>query len=254
MITIISSAKTMTGVSAIQAPLATVPRFIKEAKEIALHMTQFPAEELSRLLKINSNLAAANYLRFQHFHSADSPSLQVLSAYTGVVFKNINPAGFLPEDFLFAQDHLRIASFCYGLLRPLDMIKPYRMEGDVKIPELGDGNLYAYWRDKQTDTLVRDLKQTGNTLVNLAAMDIQPAFCWKKIEEEVQVITPDFKVWKGRKAQTIVIYAKMARGQMTRHIIKNRIDHPEELKNFSWEGFRYNEEMSGANNWVFLQS
>ncbi|MDR1161186.1 MAG: peroxide stress protein YaaA, partial [Tannerellaceae bacterium] len=84
--------------------------------------------------------------------------------------------------------------------------------------------------------------------------DIQPAFRWKKIEEETKVVTPDFKIWKGRKAQTIVIYAKMARGQMARYIIKNRIDDPEQLKSFSWEGFRYNEELSGGNNWVFLNS
>jgi cytoplasmic iron level regulating protein YaaA (DUF328/UPF0246 family) len=253
MITIISSAKTMAGASNVKALPATTPRFIQEAKEIALHMTQFPAEELSRLLKINPTLAAANYLRFRHFHSDESPSLQALLAYTGVVFKNINPADFSPEDFVFAQDSLRIASFCYGLLRPLDRIKPYRMEGEVKIPELGDGNLYTYWRDRQTDTLIQDVKQAGNILINLAAADIQSAFRWKKAAEETRIITPDFKVWKGNKAQTIVIYAKMARGQMVRHILKNRINDPEALKNFTWEGFRYNEELSGKDNWVFLQ-
>jgi cytoplasmic iron level regulating protein YaaA (DUF328/UPF0246 family) len=253
MITIISSAKTMAGISNVKAPSATIPRFIKEAKEIALHMAQFPAEELSRILKINPALAAGNYLRFRNFHSSDTPSLQALLAYTGVVFKNINPADFSPEDFLFAQDSLRIASFCYGLLRPLDMIKPYRMEGDVKIPELGDGAIYTYWRDRQANTLIDDIKQADNILINLAAMDIQPAFRWKKTAKEMRIITPDFKVWKGDKAQTIVIYAKMARGQMVRYIIKNRMNDPEGLKNFSWEGFGYNEELSEGDNWVFLQ-
>jgi cytoplasmic iron level regulating protein YaaA (DUF328/UPF0246 family) len=243
----------MAGASNVKAPPATTPRFIKEAKEIALQMTQFPAEELSRLLKINPTLAAGNYLRFQHFHSDESPSLQALLAYTGVVFKHINPNDFSPEDFLFAQDHLRIASFCYGLLRPLDQIKPYRMEGDVKIPELGDGTIYTYWRDKQTDTLIHDVKQADNILINLAAADIQSAFHWKKAVKETRIITPDFKVWKGNKAQTIVIYAKIARGQMVRHILKNRINNPEALKNFSWEGFSYNEELSGKDNWVFVQ-
>ncbi|MDR1623964.1 MAG: YaaA family protein [Tannerellaceae bacterium] len=254
MITIISSAKTMTDASGVKAPLATTPRFIKEAKEIALYMAQFPAEELRRILKINSTLSAGNYLRFQHFHSDDSPSLQALLAYTGVVFKNINPADFSPVDFLFAQDSLRIASFCYGLLRPLDMIKPYRMEGDVKIPEAGDGAVYTYWRDRQTDTLIDAVKGSDNILINLAAVDIQPAFRWKKAAEETRIITPYFKIWKGNKAQTIVIYAKMARGQMVRYIIKNRISNPEELKHFSWEGFSYNEELSGRDRWVFLQS
>lgn len=254
MIAIISPAKTMEGVSKIKAPSATTPRFIKEATEIALHMTQFSAEELSNLLKINPKLAAENYLRFQHFHSGEIPSLQAILAYTGVVFKNINPKGFSPEDFLFTQDNLRIASFCYGLLRPLDIIKPYRLEGDIKIPELGDNNMYTYWRDKQTDTLIDDIKQTGNILINLASKDIQPAFRWKRVEGKTRIITPDFRVWKGSKPQTIVIYAKMARGQMVRYIIKNRISNPEELKRFSWEGFSYNEDMSDSDNWVFLQS
>ncbi|MDR3141404.1 MAG: YaaA family protein [Tannerellaceae bacterium] len=253
MMTVISSAKTMTEVSGVEAPAATTPRFIREAKEIALYMIQFPAEELSRMLKINPALAAGNCLRFQRFHSDDSPSLQALLAYTGVVFKNINPSDFSPGDFLFAQDSLRIASFCYGLLRPLDMIKPYRMEGGVRIPETGDDAIYAYWRDRQTDTLVDEVRQAGGVLINLAAMDIQPAFRWKKAAEETRIITPGFKVWKGNKARTIVIYAKMARGQMARYIIKNRINNPEELKNFSWEGFGYNEELSGRDDWVFLQ-
>ncbi|MDR0431014.1 MAG: peroxide stress protein YaaA [Tannerellaceae bacterium] len=252
MIAIISPAKTMAGTSVVTAPAATIPRFMKEAGKIALNMTQFPAEELSRMLKINAKLAAENYLRFQHFHSDETTPLQAILAYTGIVFKNIHPKDFSSEDFLFLQDSLRIASFCYGLLRPLDLIKPYRMEGDVKIPELGDGDMYSYWRDKQTKTLINDIKEAGNILVNLASMDIRPAFHWKEIEKKTRIITPDFKVWKDRKPQTIVIYAKMARGQMVRHIIKNRIVNPEDLKNFSWEGFYYNEELSGENNWMFL--
>ncbi|MDH6305951.1 cytoplasmic iron level regulating protein YaaA (DUF328/UPF0246 family) [Parabacteroides sp. PF5-5] len=254
MLAIISPAKTMAGTSKIKAPEGTTPRFLKEAKEIALNMTQFSAEELSSMLKINAKLAAENYLRFQHFHSETTPALQAILAYTGVVFKNINPKDFSQEDFLFTQDMLRIASFGYGLLRPLDKIKPYRMEGDIKIPELGDSNMYTYWRDKQTETFINDIKQAGNILINLASMDIQPAFRWKKIEEKTRVITPDFKVLKGDKAKTIVIYAKMARGQMVRYIIKNKITQPEDLKNFTWEGFSYNEEMSTKDNWVFLQS
>ncbi len=253
MLAIISSAKTMSGASKFKPPLQTTPRFFKEAKEIALHMTQFSAEELGKILKINPKLTADNYLRFQDFHSDESSSLQAILAYTGVVYKNIFPTDFTPEDFVIMQDSLRIASFCYGLLRPLDMIKPYRMEGDVKIPELGDGNICNFWKDKQTGTFMKDIKGAGNVLINLASMDIQPAFRWKEIEEKATVITPDFKMWKNGKLKTIVIYAKMARGKMVRYIIKNRITDPEDLKSFSWEGFSYNEDYSVGNNWVFLQ-
>lgn len=148
---------------------------------------------------------------------------------------------------------MRFVSGCYGLLRPLDLIKPYRMEFDVKIPELGDGNMYAFWKDRQTNTLIHDVRQGDRILLNLASLDIQPSFQWKEVERSVRIITPEFKVWKNGKAETIVIYAKMCRGQMSRYLIKNRISDPEALKAFTWEGFSYKESMSEGDNWVFLQ-
>ena len=253
MLILLSPAKTMTGTSKIKAPQGTTPRFQQEANEIALHMTQFPIDELSRILKLSPKLAAECYRRYQDFHAENNQPLQAILAYTGVVFKNINPKDFTEADFRFAQDHLRLISICYGLLRPLDLIKPYRMEYDVKLPELGEGNMYAYWRTRQTEPLIEEVKADDNLLVNLGSMDLQPSFDWKKVEQSVRVITPDFKVWKNGKAETIVIYAKMARGQMTRYIIKNRITDPEALKGFTWEGFRYREDISSESNWVFLQ-
>lgn len=253
MLLIISSAKTMAGTSGMKVPEGTVPRFQEEANEIALHMAQYASGELRDILKINPQLAAENYLRFRDFHSTDTRPLPAILAYTGVVFKNISPDDFSAADLLFTQDTLRIASFCYGLLRPLDGIKPYRMEGDVKLPEAGDGNVHHYWREKLTPVLIDDIRQAGGVLINLAAADIKKAFYWKKVETETRVIIPDFKVWKNGQMKTIVVYAKMARGQMVRHVIKNRITDPERLKMFSWEGFRYNPELSGTDNWVFLQ-
>lgn len=253
MLILISPAKTMSATSKVKAPAETLPRFSKEATEIALSMTQFSKEELARILKLSPKLATENYMRFREFHSEDNVPLQAILAYTGVVFKNLSPKDFSKDDFLFAQDHLRFASFCYGLLRPLDLIKPYRMEFDVKLPELGDGNMYNYWRGRQTQTLIDDVNKADGTLIYLASMDIQPSFEWKKVEQSVRVITPEFKVWKNGKAETIVVYAKMARGQMSRFIIRNRISDPEELKSFSWEGFTYNENRSEKDKWVFLQ-
>ncbi|WP_075558241.1 peroxide stress protein YaaA [Parabacteroides timonensis] len=254
MLIILTSAKTMTGTSKIKAPVGTTPRFTQEAMEIALNMAQFSADELKKILKLNPKLALENYNRFQEFHSEENHSLQAILAYTGVVFKNLAPKDFTPDDFRYMNDHLRIASICYGLLRPLDLIKTYRMEYEVKLPELGEGNMYNYWRPRQTQTLIDDVKANDNILINLASQEIQGAYNWKEVEKAVRIITPEFKVWKDGKAQTIVIYTKMARGQMTRYILKNRITDPEELKQFSWEGFTYDESMSEGDNWVFLQS
>ena len=250
---LLSPAKTITGTSKIKVPSGTIPQFQQAATDIALYMAQYSVEDLKRLLKLSPKLALESYERFQHFHSTDERPLQALLAYTGVVFKHINPKDFSEEDFLFAQTHLRIVSICYGLLRPLDLIKPYRMEYDIKLPELGDGNMYNFWKGRQTQSLIKEVKTDDNLLINLASMDVQPAFEWKKIKDSVRIITPEFKVWKNGKAETIVIYAKMARGQMSRYIIKNKISNPEELKSFTWEGFQYKETLSSENNWVFLQ-
>ena len=250
---LLSPAKTITGTSKIKVPSGSIPQFQQAATDIALYMAQYSVEDLKRLLKLSPKLALESYERFQHFHSTDERPLQALLAYTGVVFKHINPKDFSEKDFLFAQTHLRIVSICYGLLRPLDLIKPYRMEYDIKLPELGDGNMYNFWKGRQTQSLIKEVKADDNLLINLASMDVQPAFEWKKIEESVRIITPEFKVWKNGKAETIVIYAKMARGQMSRYIIKNKISNPEELKSFTWEGFQYKETLSSENNWVFLQ-
>ena len=150
----------MTGTSKIKAPVGTTPRFTQEATEIALNMAQFSADELKKILKLNPKLALENYNRFQEFHSEENHSLQAILAYTGVVFKNLAPKDFTPDDFRYMNDHLRIASICYGLLRPLDLIKTYRMEYEVKLPELGEGNMYNYWRPRQTQTLI-DRHQKG---------------------------------------------------------------------------------------------
>ncbi|MCD8270311.1 MAG: peroxide stress protein YaaA [Parabacteroides sp.] len=254
MLIILTSAKTMTGTSKIKAPAGTTPRFSQEASEIALNMAQFSVDELRKILKLNPKLALENYNRFQEFHTESIKPLSALLAYTGVVFKNINPKDFTGEDFRYANEHLRIASICYGLLRPLDRIKPYRMEYEVKFPELGEGNMYNFWRPRQTELLIKEVKKNGNILMNLASQEIQGAYDWKKVGQSVRIITPEFKVLKDGKPQTIVIYTKMARGQMTRHILKNRITDPEALKAFTREGFAYDESLSDGDNWVFLQS
>lgn len=253
MLVLLSPAKTMTGRSNTKAPAGTTPRFRQEASEIALHMAQFPPNELARMLKLSPKLTAQSYQRFLDFHAEEPGPLQAILAYTGVVFKHIRPKDFSEADFRFAQDCLRVVSICYGLLRPLDLIKPYRMEYDVKLPELGDGNMYAYWRPRQTRLLIEEVKAGDNLLINLASQDVQPAFDWKEVEKSVRVITPEFKVWKNGKPDTVVIYAKMARGEMSRYIIRQRVYDPEELKMFEWEGFRYNEQLSTAGKWAFIQ-
>ena len=128
----------------------------------------------------------------------------------------------------------------------------FTRNGKPWIGVMGEFHFSRYSRENWHRELAK-MKADDNLLINLGSMDLQPSFDWKKVEQSVRVITPDFKVWKNGKAETIVIYAKMARGQMTRYIVKNRITNPDALKDFTWEGFRYREDISSENNWIFLQ-
>lgn len=251
MMTFISCAKTMTGKSKQQVPFTTHPAFENHANENAMHLSQFTVEELEHLLKINHKLASENYLRYQNFHSADNKPLPALLSYTGIVFKRINPKDFTLEELAYAQEHLRITSFLYGLLRPLDAIKNYRLEGDVRLPENGNLSMFDYWKPLLTEYFIKEIKEKNGTLVNLASAEMKDLFDWKRISQEVRVVTPEFLVHKNGKLTTVVIYAKMCRGEMTRYILKNRIENPEDLKGFEWEGFTYNEQESTPERMVF---
>lgn len=251
MLILLSCAKTMSDTSKIIAPFTTVPRFQKEAAEVALQMSQYSVEDLERLLRVNSKIAVENYRRYQAFHAEDVRELPALLAYNGIVFKRLNPNNFSESDLRYAQDHLRLTSFCYGLLRPLDRIRPYRLEGNVVLSELEDQTLFVYWRSRLTDVFIKDIQEAGGTLCYLASDEMRGLFDWKRIEKEVRVVIPEFHVWKKGKLSTIVVYTKMCRGEMTRFILTHQLENPEELKEFAWEGFEFNEALSNEQLFVF---
>ena len=252
MLVFISCAKTMAARCSVVVPEVTVPKFETEAVRNALEMSQYSVSELERLLRVNTKIAAENRLRFHDFCSEENRSMPAVCAYTGAVFKRILPKDFSAEDFRYAQEHLRITSFLYGLLRPLDGIKPYRLEGDVRLPEKGGISMFDYWKPLLTDYFIEEIKNCGGVLINLASAEMKDLFDWEKVCREVQVVTPEFYTLKNRKPTTVVIYAKMCRGEMTRFILKNRIAHPEQLKEFEWEGFSYCKTSSNKNTFRFI--
>ncbi len=230
MLILISCAKTMaSGVSA-QVPLTTTPIFEEDSREIISAMSQLSVEELSKTLKINVQIAEENFLRYKNFDNREL-SAPALFLYTGAVFKNIDPKSLTQDELLFAQEHLRITSFAYGLLRPLDLINPYRMEGTVKLHGLSQ-NMFDYWKPKLTDLFIDDIKAHGGVLCNLASSEMRKLFDWKRVEREVRVISPEFKTYKDGKFKTIVMYAKIARGETTRSIIKNKPSDQELIETF----------------------
>ena len=253
MLTFISCAKTMTAKCKIQLPSSvSTPVFEELAAQHAINAGNLSAEELGKLLHINAKLAAENYLRYMDFFSDTNKALPALLSYTGMVFKRINALDFTEEDFTFAQQHLLITSFLYGLLRPLDLIKNYRLEGNVKLGSTKGNTMFNFWKPVLTDFFINAIKEQGGVLINLASEEMKSLFDWKRICDEVRVITPEFYTIKNGKLAVVTVYAKMCRGEMTRYIIKNRIENPESLKSFTWEGFVFNEEHSTADQMFFI--
>ncbi len=227
MLILLSCAKTMRGASKIHVPYSTQPLFKEEAAGIARQMSRYSADELQLMLRVNAAIAAENRSRYKYFGSEEL-ALEAVLAYSGIVFKKLRPEDFTNEDFEYAQKHLRITSFCYGLLRPLDKINNYRMEGNIVLPEYGI-NMFGFWRGRLTDMLIKDVKAAGGILCNLASGEMRNLFDWKRVEREVKVISPEFKTWKNGKLTTIVVYAKIARGETAGYIIKNRIEKIEDM-------------------------
>ena len=248
---LLSCAKTMTERSSVPTPRTTRPAYRSEASELAAGLATLPTDELARLLRVNRRIAAENRLRYGRFHGDDDAAIPALTAYTGIVFKRIDPASFSAAEFEYPQRHLNITSFLYGLLRPLDAIRTYRLEGDAVLPGRGDETMFSYWQSRLTDDLLGRIHADDGILVNLASGEMKRLFDWKRICREARVITPEFRVREGDRLKTVVVYTKMCRGEMTRHILKNRIADPATLRSFEWEGFRLDPALSKGDDWVF---
>ncbi len=238
--------------AALSAASVTRPRFAAEASELALTAAALSVEELAALLRVDRRIAAACALRYRRFHDAEAPSTAAIAAYAGIVFKRIAAHDFSAAELAFAQGRINIVSFLYGLLRPLDGVRPYRMEGDARLLAADDRTLFAYWRPMLTDELIARTKADDGVLVDLASAEMKRMFDWRRVCREVRVVTPEFRVAAGERLRTVTVYAKMCRGEMTRYAVKHRLDDPEGLKAFAWEGFRFDAARSEGDRWMFV--
>jgi len=203
---------------------------------------------------VSPKLARLNFERFLKWQTpfTQKNSTPALLLFKGDVFEGISANDYTDNDFKFAQKHIRILSGLYGVLRPLDLMQPYRLEMGTKIDVGENNNLYEFWKEMLTKHFNNLLKDDAeNTLVNLASNEYSKALSLKKINGNV--ITPIFKEQKGNTYKTIAIHAKKARGVMTRFIVKNRIEKVEHLKSFTEEGYIYSSEHSKENDWVFIR-
>lgn len=217
---------------------ASVPRFQAVANGLAAAMAQLEVDELAAQLDCSRKLAAENWQRFQQFHAA--PTLPALLAYNGQAYKHLRAATLSDGALRFAQDHLWITCFLYGLLRPLDAIVPYRMEHCVSLPQTGGRPVQFFWKDKLTDVLLDSVAADDGVLLHLSTAEYEHLFDWKRVCAAVRVVHPLFYVRQpdGR-LRMQAVWAKSCRGAMVRYVLERGISSPDALCDFSYEGFRY---------------
>lgn len=250
MIAIISPAKSLNFESKAPTDIRTLPLFIKEADYLAGKLGKLNSAKLGALLDISPKLAHLNAERYASWKTAISK--QAVFAYDGDVYDGMEASSFSAPEIEFAQNHLRIISGLYGLLKPLDLIKPYRIDMGTSFATPKGDNLYKYWGDKITDQLRKDLKQSGsNVLINLASNEYFAALNTKKLK--TRIITPAFKDRSNGKYTMISFFAKRARGMMSRFIIQNAITDYEMLVGFDADGYVFNHGLSKGDNWVFTR-
>lgn len=254
MLILLSCAKTISlPKQPVSIPTPSLPLFNEATTKIALAAASYDINTLGSLLRVNRKLAEENYHRFQHFFDSETPTAPAALAYTGMVFKKLHAAGFTESDWIFASEHLLITSFLYGLLRPTDNIRSYRMEGFAHLDSPVNSDVFSFWRPYLTDYLIESVQKQGGELCFLASEEMKQLFDWKRVEQEVRVVTPLFKVRQPEgNLKQIVIYTKMARGLMTAHLIKNRSMHVEDMQLFSPEGFVFMPELSKENEYLFV--
>jgi hypothetical protein len=214
------------------------PRFKNEADCFARDMAQYSAETIAEMLGCSQQIATQNRMRYMRFFE-NAPKLPAILAYHGQAYKHLKAETLNVDDLNYSQERIWITSFLYGLLRPLDAILPYRMEGHVELPSVEGQNMFGFWKNRLTDLLIDSVKADGGTLIHLATEEYQHLFDWQRVRKEVRIVQPLFYVRKGSELKIQAVWAKTCRGAMTRFIIEHRIDKPEDLLAFSYEGFTY---------------
>lgn len=251
---ILSPAKTLNFEDAPKINTFSKPDLTTDAKQIMSHLKKFEQGELGKLMNISSKLAELNTIRHNNWEQKHDlkNSKQCVYAFNGEAYNGLNIEQFDEESMKYAQDHLKIISGLYGVLRPLDIIQPYRLEMGTKLKTDKGNNLYEFWGDKIAQVINKDATKSGsNTLINLASNEYFKAVNVKALS--LDVITPVFKELKNDQYKVISVYAKKARGLMTAFAIKNRITEPEQLKNFEEEGYMFDANQSTDKQWIFTR-
>lgn len=245
MLTVLSPAKSLNLEPQKQTKKFSTPEFLDEAETLVNKLKRMSKKSLSELMGISADLTDLNHTRFNQWSrpfNIDNAKQAILT-FNGDVYQGLQANQFKARDLAFAQDHLRILSGLYGVLRPLDLMQAYRLEMGTSLAIRSGKTLYDFWGEKITQCLNRDLsKQKQPTLVNLASNEYFKAVQPRLLEGPV--ITPVFKEIKDGKSRTIALFAKQARGRMAAWIMQNQIDTPDQLTDFNLDGYEFQSDES----------
>ena len=254
MLSVISPAKTLDFETPPTTEQVSQPDFLKQSKALITILRDYSPQQISELMGISDKLAGLNAARFEEWRppftlSNAKPAVQ---AFQGDVYTGLQAENFSEAENRYAQSHLRILSGLYGLLRPLDLIQPYRLEMGTKLPNSAGKDLYAYWKPTLTPALNEAIAESGsNVLVNLASNEYFKAVDTKQLN--ARVITPVFKDEKNGTFKIISFYAKKARGLMSAWMIQQQVNEPDELKAFDVAGYRFDASASQGDTFVFTR-
>ncbi|WP_174509094.1 peroxide stress protein YaaA [Klebsiella oxytoca] len=252
MLILISPAKTLDYQSPLATSRYTQPELLEYSQQLIGIARQLSAPQIGKLMSISDKLADLNATRFHDWHPDFTPknARQAILAFKGDVYTGLQAETLSEADFDFAQQHLRMLSGLYGVLRPLDLMQPYRLEMGIKLENAKGKDLYQFWGDVITNTLNQALQAQGDDIViNLASDEYFRSVKTKQLQGTL--IKPVFLDEKNGQFKVISFYAKKARGLMSRYIIENRLSHPEQLTRFDSEGYYYDAGASGAGEMVF---
>jgi hypothetical protein len=228
--------------------------FIQSAEVLANEAKNLTEDDLKELMHISDNLAKLNRERFDRWSLPFSPSnaKQAILAFDGGVYSGLQAEEFEEKDFNFSQDHLRILSGLYGILKPLDLIQPYRLEMGVSFNNKRGKNLYEFWKDDLTKNLNNTLKKHKNPIiVNCASIEYFSAIDLNKFNGEILSVI--FKEYRNDELKFISFNAKKARGLMTQYIMRNRIDNRNDIKDFNYENYSFDSKLSDESTFVFTR-
>lgn len=255
MIALLSPAKNLDFTSPVATTISSEARFSSESELLIKKLSKLSKKKIGELMKLSDNLASLNHERYQTWSLPfnSSNARQAALAFNGEVYTGLDAKNWSEENYNWGQEHLRILSGLHGLLRPMDLVQPYRLEMGTRFsvkPSLK--NLYQFWGDKIAKELNHDLEQQGdNIIVNLASKEYFKAIDKKVIK--ASIIDFQFKENKGGEYKTLMVYAKKARGSMAAYMIQNELKNPEDLKSFDTDGYAFNPNLSTENNWSFTR-